>query len=564
MAIYGAMNGDCIYYPTNQMCGSQNIPVMIPPAPVPLQHTPGPIPILPTGPSPLQSTPRIPIPLEQNTVDDIANWVYQLACSKSWGNEHYLSNLFRKNEIDGIKIAQLDNENLKNTMQIQKLGHRLVIIKEVKSAALGYVQQWDSGAFLTGSDLGSQCSNWEYTRRSASVSNQGSQLSNWEGKISDGGGRDTPGVNMKFRKCAVRRHEKYPVHSSRSFSDGYSPKCKPRNYQRSRRHFRGRPGPKAGRNQRERDAGRRYQEKKSFRSRRRSPPTNSFTLGTRAVGNSREEMRWVSPATGDIYQRDTESTSLPPPRTEQDDEKLVLAGMRKSRKSEIAPAAERKQNDCEPLTASSDDGTSIPRASSLSCSSRGNTKRICPSQRPSDVKLLLTYQESEERWTDIADLHKRFRNFGYEVQIKSVYEKPQYEIWFPDAQSAEEAYEKRAQLGYNLEKLNVEQDKPRTHRPSPKHPSTFKVICPTAVTTGKKLKSKFVRNLEEGEVVLVNQLKKRRARIIRSNVEDPEVIGWVSTHSEEGKQLLVAWNEETCIADGQQNDEATLELSNNS
>ena len=54
-----------------------------------------------------------------------------------------------------------------------------------------------------------------------------------------------------------------------------------------------------------------------------------------------------------------------------------------------------------------------------------------------------------------------------------------------------------------------------------------------------------MQDLQVGEVVLVNQMKKRRVRIIRlTEGGQYKVLGWVSTHTDSGQQLLVSCDDE--------------------
>lgn len=82
----------------------------------------------------------------------------------------------------------------------------------------------------------------------------------------------------------------------------------------------------------------------------------------------------------------------------------------------------------------------------------------------------------------------------------------------------------------------------RTPRASPKNPKIYIVKSCTSIQKGKKPNSKTVKDLEVGEKVLVNQLKRRRARIISKDTG--MVIGWASTH-DKSTQLLSPCHEET-------------------
>jgi len=227
MANFGFMNG--VYYPPCQMIGPGvwSTPIFF------SQNT-------------QQKLPSFPKQLVENTVDDIAEWICKLACSKNWGTAASYSELFKRNKVDGRRIVSLQNKDLKNIIRIPKLGHRLTIMKAVKAAwemDTGMVRS-DCHQYLNPYGPGSQPSYLGRPNMSAPISSLESQLSNWE---SSPGIRDPSRANKKIQQQrSDMRHVKYPVLSSISFSDSRNRK-RP-NYRSNRGHFYGRPVPKDGRN----------------------------------------------------------------------------------------------------------------------------------------------------------------------------------------------------------------------------------------------------------------------------------------------------------------------------
>jgi len=77
--------------------------------------------------------------LEQNTVYNIASWIYELACLNNWGSAAHNAELFTQSQINGRKFVPLEDEDLK-LIKIPKLGHRIVILMAVKYVVLSEKQ----------------------------------------------------------------------------------------------------------------------------------------------------------------------------------------------------------------------------------------------------------------------------------------------------------------------------------------------------------------------------------------------------------------------------------------
>jgi len=128
-------------------------------------------------------------------------------------------------------------------------------------------------------------------------------------------------------------------------------------------------------------------------------------------------------------------------------------------------------------------------------------------------------------------LKRKFAQLNYNVEIATSDEKPgSYILVFDDEAKALEANAQSNKWGYQLAKY-------RDRRPSPDNPVWFKALTPVTVRAGKSLKSKKVTMLEKDGIILVNQAKGRRARVI-SFLDGRHTGGWVSLHSDIGTQLL--------------------------
>jgi len=109
--------------------------------------------------------------------------------------------------------------------------------------------------------------------------------------------------------------------------------------------------------------------------------------------------------------------------------------------------------------------------------------------------------------------------------------------------------ENKHKLGYSIEKQteDIEGKKGLIPRPSPRRPNRkYKVTSRVTLWNKKSLESTILVYLQRGAVVTVNQLEKRRARIVEvkeDGVAVRRVEGWVSTH-EDDRQLLIPWSQQ--------------------
>jgi len=147
-------------------------------------------------------------------------------------------------------------------------------------------------------------------------------------------------------------------------------------------------------------------------------------------------------------------------------------------------------------------------------------------------KLILTRQAddvSQERPIDF----QRFKKIDPHVKLLHGRKTNEYILKFQDIDKAKKAYLlKGQQMGLTMKRWFPA-------RPCPKEPIEYISLTCLTITKGKKLRG-IVGVLRKGVRVTVNQLKSKRARLIKPN---QETWGWVSMYSEEGEQLLAQVNE---------------------
>jgi len=130
------------------------------------------------------------------------------------------------------------------------------------------------------------------------------------------------------------------------------------------------------------------------------------------------------------------------------------------------------------------------------------------------------------------DICSRFYEFNYTVKIAPLENKPDsYIVKFPDKMMAEKALAEAPMIGYKLVKK-------RRPRPSPRCPIMFKALRRLKMRSGKAFSRDVLGWINKDDLVIVNQVKGRRARLMF--VENGEIsnLGWVSLHTSNGDQLL--------------------------
>jgi hypothetical protein len=150
-------------------------------------------------------------------------------------------------------------------------------------------------------------------------------------------------------------------------------------------------------------------------------------------------------------------------------------------------------------------------------------------------KLLLILQNDQIVSDNIAiqSIRARFQELKIQVQVEPMQDKRNvYTLVFPNYECADEVLLRAGEIGYKLQKK-------WPPRPTPKRPLKYKSLAVLKIRTGKSLNADVVGILNKGEIVTVNQVKGRRARLIEEKENGEFVtIGWVSIHEEDGFSLL--------------------------
>jgi len=155
---------------------------------------------------------------------------------------------------------------------------------------------------------------------------------------------------------------------------------------------------------------------------------------------------------------------------------------------------------------------------------------------PRSKCLILTLRPEQRLPVGEKDYLKSiFAKFGYNIEITSCKKLNSYILVFEDEEKAMQARAQSDDLGYTLIKY-------RERRPKPDKPALFKTLHTVWVRGGKSFRSCKVAMLKKDVIVLVNQQKGRRARVIsfqdRESSRWVSLKGWVSLYSETGIQLV--------------------------
>jgi len=144
--------------------------------------------------------------------------------------------------------------------------------------------------------------------------------------------------------------------------------------------------------------------------------------------------------------------------------------------------------------------------------------KLLPQQH--DYPGLIKYME--EKFADL--------NYNVEIERRSTNRK-KYIVRFKDQSTALHAFKRAEAIGFKLSKSWAK-------RPSPKYTVKFKALCELLVREGKSCNSRIIGNVKKYEVITVNQVKGRRARIVAVHNSKLVNFGWVSLHTSEGSPLL--------------------------
>lgn len=123
-----------------------------------------------------------------------------------------------------------------------------------------------------------------------------------------------------------------------------------------------------------------------------------------------------------------------------------------------------------------------------------------------------------------------------EVAVQRTRKAHTYIIAFKNANDAQRAFMKFEVNGFKIAKIYPP-------RPSPKRPIEYKALKRLLIRDGKSLRRDEVGYLEKGRRVFVNQIKGRRARLIKRKKDDQNW-GWVSIYSKAGEELLTQVGEQ--------------------
>jgi len=163
------------------------------------------------------------------------------------------------------------------------------------------------------------------------------------------------------------------------------------------------------------------------------------------------------------------------------------------------------------------------------------------SMRLKQTLVLTLRPERRNTVGEKAHVKSIFAMLNYKVQIFEHENPNKYKLVFEDEEKALEANVSLkanvefATLGYTVAKY-------RDTRPSPNNPVMFKILSLVTVRQGKSLNSQKVADLQKDTIILVNQKKRRRVRVISfqdgGSGEWETLHGWVSLHSEYGKTFI--------------------------
>lgn len=186
----------------------------------------------------------------------------------------------------------------------------------------------------------------------------------------------------------------------------------------------------------------------------------------------------------------------------------------------------------------------VSTRSSRSRSDKGSDKEI-QKNLASSTRLLLTLREDQESSDKIScmnNIRKYFLNLGFKLEIGTVETADrQFILFFRDEKETNRALSMNDEFNYDVAPY-AEPAKKRSKRPTPAAPIRYMTLNRSRLRAGKSLKSEWKGELYKGDVVWVNQIKGRRARIIRAK-DDATVRGWVSLRSNNGFQLLTQFQD---------------------
>jgi len=170
-------------------------------------------------------------------------------------------------------------------------------------------------------------------------------------------------------------------------------------------------------------------------------------------------------------------------------------------------------------------------------------------------QLVLTLQNDQiSQEEDINRIRSWFLELDPDVVVKELNKGNTYTIAFQDSMRAKEALIKFRNEGYMI-KFKF----PR--RPNPRAPMKYVALESLTIRSGKAFSGDILGQLSKGQKVTVDQVKGRRARLIKPD-QEVKKWGWVSLYSrDEGKPLLIQLQEITPPRGGIPHSAAELESS---
>jgi len=135
-------------------------------------------------------------------------------------------------------------------------------------------------------------------------------------------------------------------------------------------------------------------------------------------------------------------------------------------------------------------------------------------------------------------IRKQLSEISTDVYIRPTRKNPYiYTVVFPNCTLAYEALSRSDDMEFKLIKSWL-------HRPRPKRPIKYKSLYPLNVNSGRSVHGKLVDKLREGDIVTVNQVKGRRARLINCKKNgETKTIGWVSLRDLDGEPFMEQLND---------------------
>jgi len=147
-------------------------------------------------------------------------------------------------------------------------------------------------------------------------------------------------------------------------------------------------------------------------------------------------------------------------------------------------------------------------------------------------RLLLNWSLDDQlsKEEQIKNFYLKFEKYDYKVEILSVPKRPSmFVVVFESILQAQKALLQAEKLGYDLVPKKLK-------GPTSKSPCEFKVLSKVTVREGR-LEGKVVAEFFKDDLVYVNRIRGRRARLIKSQ-NDNLTLGWASLFTERGCPLL--------------------------